>query len=66
MEQEAAINYIASGNLLQTCDHIVVLRVTERCEEVLQYFEDENDLDPIEDEPELLVVFKAEGHDIEV
>lgn len=66
VEQEAAIDNVASGDFFQTSDHIVVFRITERREEVLQDFEEEHDLAVVEDVPELLVVLETEGHYVEV
>lgn len=41
MENEAAIQNVPRGNKLQTVDRVVVLRVTVRCEEVLDDFDGE-------------------------
>ena len=64
VEQKATIDYIAGRNFFQTGHHIVVLRVTERCEEVLQYFKAKHELAPVEYEPELFILFETEGHDV--
>ena len=51
VEQETAIDNVASGDFFQTGDHIVVFRIAERREEVLQDFEEEHDLTIVQDVP---------------
>ena len=66
MEQEAAVQDVALGDVPQPRHHVVVLGVTERSEEVLKDLEEEHDLAIVEKGVQLLVIVEAERHDVQV
>ena len=66
MHKEASLDDVTVSNLLEAIDGIVVLRIAVRCEEVLDNFNQEENLRELQERLHTLVLLSTKGHDEEV
>ena len=66
VENEVSMQSVACCDHLETVNHVVVLRITVRGEEVLQDLQEEENLGEVQEGVHVLVTSIAEGHNIEV